>query len=115
MRLRGMREIPSSTEILHRSTSTSRSALAGQLARMELAEITLEKQLQMWIGKERETEKELRKVRDRVEEMQRMISQTCDVGPKGTTDTTRRSSGGDTSEERDGSGAREWKTMPLEY
>jgi len=107
MKPRGMHDIPTAQRLLSHSIPATPSKVATQLARMEQEKTRLEQELDVWVGKQQQTEERLQKVRQRIELLRRAL----DALPA---DEERKDSGGQLTagEERKAKG---WREITLEY
>jgi len=74
--LKGVHDIPTAQSLVNRSMPTSRADLMTQLARMEREQAKLERELDLWIGKQRKTQKRLRQIQQRMELLQRALDES---------------------------------------
>lgn len=123
MKPKGMHDIPTAQSLSSRSIPASRDKIMTQLARMEQERARLERELDIWVGKQQQTEERLQQVRQRIE----LLQQALDELPA---DEERRDSGtqrcpepfdiaqGRLAEEPttdDGRKAKGWQEITLEY
>ncbi len=107
MKPKGMHDIPTAQTLISHSIPATRAEMMAQLARMEQERGRLERELNVWDGKQKETEARLQKVRQRFEVLQRALDEL-------PADKERRDSGTQRTagEERQAKG---WREIPLEY
>jgi TolA-binding protein len=107
MKPKGMHDIPTAQSLVSRSIPASRAKIMTQLARMEQERERLERESNVWGGKQQQTEDRLQQVRQRIELLQRALDELpADEERKDS--GTRRMAG----EERKAKG---WREIPLEY
>jgi len=111
VRVRSMRDIPTIQGLRHRSVPASREQAVAEVARMEHEKARLERELEIWLGNQRNTEKRLRQVVERLAGLEQML-----YSPDGDGATERQVRR--TTTERTGGGeeeVRKWREIPLEY
>ncbi len=107
MKPKGMHDIPTAQSLSSRSILASRAKIVPQLARMEQERARLERELDMWVGKQLQTEGRLQQVRQRIELLQRALDEL-------PADEERRDSGTQATAD-DGRKAKGWQEITLEY
>ena len=107
MKPKGMHDIPTTQSLSSRSIPATRDKIMTQLARMEQERGRLGRELDMWIGKQKETEERLQHVRQRIELLQQALD-------KLSADEKRRDSGTQRAA-NDGRKAKGWQEITLEY
>jgi len=107
MKPKGMHDIPTAQSLSSRSILASRAKIVPQLGRMEQERARLERELDMWVGKQQQTEGRLQQVRQRIELLQRALD-------KLPADEERRDSGAQPAAD-DGRKAKGWQEITLEY
>jgi len=107
MKPKGMHDILTAQSLINRSMPATRAEMVAQLARMEHEKARLERELNVWVGKQKETEGRLQQVRKHIE----LLKRALDESPA---EEERRDSGGQRAagEERKAKG---WQEIPLEY
>jgi len=99
MKPKGMHDIATAETLINRSIPASRAQMVARLARMEHERARLERELNVWLGQQQQTEWRLQQVRQHMELLQRALDR--DGGGRQTAD-----------DERKAKGLRE---IPLEY
>ena len=107
MKPKGMHDIPTAQSLSSRSMPATRAKITRQLAYMEQERERLERELDMWISKQKETEERLRQVQQRIE----LVQQALDKLPAAE---GRRDSGAQPTADS-GRKAKGWQEIPLEY
>jgi hypothetical protein len=110
-RVRGMRDIPTIQGLRNRSLPASREQAVAEVARMEHEKARLERELAIWLGNQRNTEKRLLQVEERLVSLEQILNPPDGDGatkrPVRRTPTERTEGG----EEE----VRKWREIPLEY
>jgi len=107
MKSKGMHDIPTAQGLSSRSIPATRAKIMTQLARMEQETARLGRELDMWVGKQNETEERLQQGQQRIE----LLQQALDKSPAAE---GRRDSGTQRAAD-DGRKAEGWHEIPLEY
>lgn len=107
MKLKGIHDIPTAQSLINRSIPATRDKIMTQLARMEQERARLERELDVWDGKQQQTEARLQQVRQHIE----LLQQALDKSPAAE---GRRDSGTQRAAD-DGRKAKGWREIPLEY
>ncbi len=107
MKPKGMHDIPTAQRLIGGSIPASRDKIMTQLARMEQERARLERELDMWVGKQQQTGGRLQQVRQRTE----LLQQALDKLPAAE---GRRDSGAQPAAD-DGRKAKGWQEITLEY
>ena len=110
-RVKGMRAIPTIQGLRNRSVPTTREQAVAEMARMEHEKARLERELNIWLGNQRNTEKRLRQVEERLAGLEQILNPPD--GDGATKRQVRR-----TPTERTGGGEKEprkWREIRLEY
>ena len=107
----GMRDIPTIQGLRNHSVPTTRAQAVTELARLEHEKARLERELNMWIGNQKKTEKRLQRVEERLTHLQQVLQPP--VGAESPKRQPRRSS----SEKADSGGGETpgWREISLEY
>jgi predicted nucleic acid-binding Zn-ribbon protein len=110
-RVRGMRDIPTVQGLRSRSIPASREQAVAEVARMEHEKARLERELDIWLGNQRNTEKRLRQVEERLAGLEQILN------PPDSDGATKRQIRRTLTERTDGDeeDARKWREIPLEY
>jgi hypothetical protein len=111
VRVRSMRDIPTIQGLRHRSVPASREQAVAEVARMEHEKARLERELEIWLGNQRNTEKRLRQVEERLAGMEQILN------PPDGDGATKRPVHRTPTEKTDGGEeeVRKWREIPLEY
>lgn len=108
---KGMRDIPTIQGLRHRSLPTTREQTVAELARLEHEKVRLKRELDIWIGNQKQTEGRLRQVEERLALLQQILDPPAAEGS-----TKRRVRRSPTGEAGSGEGeAQGWQEIPLEY
>ena len=107
MKPKGMHDIPTAQSLTNRSVAPTRAQMVAQLARMEHERERLERELNVWVGKQKQTEGRLQQVRQHIELLQQALDES-------SADQGRRDSGTQWMAD-DGREAQSWRAIPLEY
>lgn len=107
MKPKGMHDVPTAQSLISRSIPATRAQMVTRLARMEHERERLERELNVWGGKQQQTEERLQKVRQRIEVLQRALDES--LADKEREDGDDQPTAG---EERKAEG---WREIPLEY
>jgi hypothetical protein len=110
-RVRGMRDIPTVQGLRSRSIPASREQAVAEVARMEHEKARLERELDIWLGNQRNTEKRLRQVEERLAGLEQILN------PPDGDGATKRPARHVPTERTDGGEeeVRRWREIPLEY
>jgi hypothetical protein len=110
-RVRSMRDIPTIQGLRSRSVPASREQAVAEMARMEHEKARLERELEMWLGNQRNAEKRLRQVEERLAGLEQILN------PSDGDDATKRPAHRKPTEGTDGGEdqVRTWREIPLEY
>ena len=101
MKPRGMQDVPTAQTLINRSVPASRVQIVAQLARMEHEKVRLERELSVWVGKQKKTERRLQQARKHIELLQGALDKLS---------ADRRSAAADAGQD-----AGTWLEIPLEY
>jgi predicted nucleic acid-binding Zn-ribbon protein len=110
-RVRSMRDIPTVQGLRNRSVPASREQAVAEVARLEHEKARLERELDIWLVNQRNTEKRLRQVEERLAGLEQTLNPPDSDGA--TKRQVRR-----TPTETAGGGEEEiqkWREIPLEY
>mgnify|MGYP001572110037 CR=1 FL=1 len=70
MGVKGMHDIPTGQGLTNRSVRATRAQVVAHLARAEHEKARLERELAMWVANQKQTERRLRRVLERIEVLQ---------------------------------------------
>ena len=101
MKPRGMQDVPTAQTLINRSVPASRVQIVAQLARMEHEKVRLERELSVWVGKQKETEGRLQQARQHIELLQGALDKSSADHPSPMADDVQE--------------AETWREIPLEY
>jgi hypothetical protein len=110
-RVRSMRDIPTIQGLRNRSVPASREQAVAEVARMEHEKARLERELEIWLGNQRNTEKRLRQVEERLAGLELILNPLDGDGATkhpARRAPTERTDGGEEQ-------VRKWREIPLEY
>ena len=112
MRARGMHDIPTVQSMASRSIPATRAKIVTQLARAEQERERLDREMDVWVGKQKQAEERLRQVGQRIKLLERALSWASEEhpesGPQRRDDETRQTND-------DGQETKSWREIPLEY
>ncbi|MBU0703250.1 MAG: hypothetical protein KKC18_05225 [Chloroflexi bacterium] len=107
MKPKGMHDIPTAQSLISRSIPATRAQMVARLARMEHEKERLERELNVWVGKQQQTERRLQQVQQHIKLLRRALGESS------------------ANEDREDSGiqrmtndrgkAEGWREIPLEY
>jgi hypothetical protein len=107
MKPKGLHHIPTAQSLINRSIPASRAEVVAQLARMEHEKGRLERELNVWVGKQQQTEGRLQQVQQHIELLQGTLEEPpTGEGPRGS--STQQTA----NDERKAPG---WREISLEY
>ena len=107
MKPKGLHNISTAQSLISRSIPATRDKIMTQLARMEQERARLERELDVWVGKQRQTEERLQQVRQRIELLQQALDKLPAAEGRRDSGTQRTANDG-----RKGKG---WQEILLEY
>jgi hypothetical protein len=109
---KGMRDIPTIQGLRHRSLPTTREQTVAEVARLEHEKARLKRELDIWIGNQKQTEGRLRQVEERLALLQQILD------PLAADGSTKRARVRRSPTEKADSGEGEapgWREISLEY
>lgn len=110
VRVRSMRDIPSLQGLRNRSVPASRQQAVAEVARMEHEKARLERELEIWLGNQRNTERRLRQVEERLAGLEQVLHPPD--GDGATKCQVRRTP---TERTDGGEEVRKWQEITLQY
>ncbi len=122
MKPRGMHDIATAQSLINRSVPATRAQMVAQLARMEHERERLERELNVWAGKQKQTEGRLQQVRRHITLLQGALNESSAAFPESYPERSRRGSRRDRrppsaegSSEDSKQEATTWQEIALEY
>jgi predicted nuclease with TOPRIM domain len=73
-RVRSMRDIPTVQGIRNRAVPTSREQAVAEVARLEHEKARLEREMEIWLGNQANTQKRLRQVEERLAGLEHILN-----------------------------------------
>ena len=110
-RVKSMRDIPTIQGLRNRSVPATREQAMTELARLEHEKSRLNRELDMWLYNQKETESRLRQLEARLDRLQQILD------PPDGDGATKRPVRRPPTERADGGEeeVRKWREIPLEY
>jgi len=73
MKIKGLRNIPTTQGLAHRAVPSNREQTVNELARQEHARAGLQRELNLWLGKKEQTEQRLQAVQERIKTLEQSL------------------------------------------
>ncbi len=113
MRPKNMRDIATIQGLVHRSEPKTREQAVNELARLEHEKARLERELNIWLANQKQTEQRLGRVEDRLALLRRILTVPSDEGDSSAKRGQRKS--GTRTMNDDKRESKGWREIPLEY